>query len=107
MFEPTVEELVLAGIIEVSGIDSDTGEFRYNFTDKVGQILPEMLDRRNSTIHKKIMFFWKLGFIEVDDPRSPNPNIMLSEKAFDDDAVDDLSPEMKKDLEEIKRLFER
>ena len=107
MFEPTVEELILEGIVEVSGIDSESGEFLYSFTDKVKQALPEMLEKRLKHIHAKILFFWRLGFIDIDDPRSSNPIVMLSEKAFDDDAVNQLPEEKRLDLEQIKKLFER
>jgi hypothetical protein len=107
MFEPTVEELILEGIVEVSGIDSESGQFLYSFTDKVKQVLPEMLEKRLKNIHSKILFFWRMGFIDIDDPRSSNPVVMLSDKAFDEDAVDQLPEDKRVDLEEIKRLFER
>jgi hypothetical protein len=33
MLEPSIEELILNGVVEVSGIDPQTGEFLYNFTN--------------------------------------------------------------------------
>ena len=83
------------------------GRANYSFTDKVKQVLPEMLEKRIKVIHGKILFFWKMGFIDIDDPRNSNPTVMLSEKAFDEDAVMSLPEERRLELEHIKKLFER
>jgi hypothetical protein len=37
-----IEDLILSGALEVSGIDIDTGEMLYNFTDKLKDINPDL-----------------------------------------------------------------
>jgi hypothetical protein len=106
MLEPTIEELILSGVVEVSSVDPDTGEFLYSFTDKLHEVMPELLNRKLDFVKQEVDFFLEIGFLEVDNPKSRNPIIFLTDKAFDEDEVSTLSKNKQKSLKEIKRLFE-
>jgi hypothetical protein len=106
MIDPSIEELILNGVVEVSGIDAETGEFLYSFTSKLHEIMPDFFNDRMDFVKGEMAFFLELGFLEVNDPEADNPIIFLTDKAFDEDEVASLSENKQKSLKEIKRLFE-
>jgi hypothetical protein len=106
MLEPTIEELILSGVVEVSSVDPDSGEFLYSFTDKLHEVMPELLNRKLDFVKQEVDFFLEIGFLEVDNPKSRNPIIFLTDKAFDEEEIFALSKNKQKSLKEIKRLFE-
>jgi hypothetical protein len=107
MIEPSMEELILSGVVEVAGIDPKTGSFLYNFTPKLKEVMPELWNERLDFIHEEVMFFWQHGFLEVKEMEKRNPIIFLTEKAFDENEIDQLPEDKAETLQEIKRLFER
>jgi hypothetical protein len=106
MLEPSIEELVLSGVVEVSGIDSKSGEFVYSFTNDINDVVPEFMHKRLNFVKNEVDFFLELGFLEMNNPKSRNPILFLTDKAFDDDEVSTLSKNKQNSLNEIKRLFE-
>jgi hypothetical protein len=106
MLEPSIEELILNGVVEVSGIDPQTGEFLYNFTNKLYDVMPDYFNERLDFVRAEMAFFLELGFLEVNDPEAENPIIFLTDKAFEEDEISKLSENKKKSLKEVKRLFE-
>ncbi len=75
MIEPSMEELILSGVVEVAGVDAESGEFLYNFTPKLKELMPDLWNERLDFIHQEIMFFWENGFLDVEDMDSGNPVI--------------------------------
>jgi hypothetical protein len=106
MLEPSIEELILNGVVEVSGIDSETGEFLYSFTNRLYEVMPAFFSDRLDFVKAEMAFFLELGFVEVDDPDAENPIVFLTDKSFDEDEIGNLSPKKQRSLEQIKRLFE-
>jgi hypothetical protein len=106
MLEPSIEELILNGVVEVSGIDPQTGEFLYNFTNKLYDVMPDYFNERLDFVRTEMAFFLELGFLEVNDPEAENPIIFLTNKAFEEDEILKLSENKQKSLKEVKRLFE-
>lgn len=102
--EPTIEDLILGGIIEVAAL-SESGEMLYSFTQKAKEELPELYQMHTSMINMEIMYFWEHGFIDIFDWESPNPMIKLTEKALIKEEVDKLSQDKKDMLAEIKRIL--
>lgn len=108
MLEPTIEELILAGAIEVAGIDPETGEFLYNFTVKSAEIMPEIFHQHMEMLHDEITFFIEEGFLEVEDnDTSSGATLFLTPLAFDPSVISDLPAERQESLKEIKRMFEK
>ena len=107
MIEPSMEELILNGVAEVAGVDSETGEFLYNFTSKLREVMPDLWNERLSFIHAEIMYFWQNGFIDVEDMDTRNPSIFLTPLALDESAISELPEDKQSSFREIKRLFER
>ncbi len=85
-----VDDLILAGAIEVDGIDPITGEFLYKVTDKMELVNKDLYEAHIGVIYADTMYFWERGFLEIDDITSKNPIIALSPKCFDLKAISDL-----------------
>lgn len=105
MIEPSIEELILSGVVEVAGIDSTTGEFLYNFTHKLREVMPEMYNERLEFIQTEVMFFLELGFLDIEESEDNNPVIFLNEKSFNEYEISQLPKDKQESLREIKRIF--
>lgn len=77
-----VEELILDGSIEPFGIDNETGEFLYSFTDKLKELHPELHNNFNNHFYSSVISLWEKGFIEMD-VTEVDPKIHLTRKALD------------------------
>jgi hypothetical protein len=84
--EDKIEELILAGAVEVAGIDAKTGEFLYSFTDKIAEIDPEIARHSEMMFNQTLAFLWERGFLSINMAEE-NPLVSLTEKALDEDAV--------------------
>lgn len=98
------EHLILEGAVEVSGIDSKTGEFLYNFTDKFKDLYPELYKEAQTFFSKEMMFLWENHFVSMDITEE-NPMVNLTEKALDDAEVSKLDPDTQTTLREVIRLL--
>ena len=88
MIEPSIEDLILAGIVEVAGINSETGEFLYNFTDKLRGDLPDVYTEKLSHINKEIFYFLDIGFLDLEESGpGKSPLVFLTNLAFDEEAI--------------------
>jgi hypothetical protein len=99
-----IEELILSGALEVSGIDIDTGEMLYNFTDKLKDINPELFKDMSDYISTETMALWVDGFLDIDVTEK-NPMVRLTKKAFEESSVNKLSKEKQYTLREIIRII--
>jgi hypothetical protein len=99
-----IEELILNGALEFSGVDIDTGEMLYNFTDKLKDISPELFKDMSDYISTETMYLWSEGFLDIDVTEI-NPMVRLTPKAFDDSEINKLSKEKQLTLREIMRII--
>lgn len=103
MNEDMVDKLILEGVIEVAGIDSETSEFLYTFTPKLKDKYPLLYDELQNHISKEIMELWQFGFVSMD-VMAENPIVSLTEKAFITEEVEKLGQQLQHSLSELKRL---
>lgn len=101
----SMDYLIMTGVIEIAGIDEKTGEFLYVFTDKLQEVMPDLYAEHLNYVHSEIMYFWEHGFVDIEDFSIKNPKICLTEKAFDEDAIDQLPNDKISALLEIKRIL--
>jgi hypothetical protein len=99
-----IEELILSGALEVSGVDIDSGEMLYNFTDKLKDVSPELFKDMSDYISTETMYLWSEGFLDIDVTEI-NPMVRLTPKAFDDSEISKLSKEKQLTLREIMRII--
>lgn len=101
----SLEHLILSGAIEVSGIDNETGDFLYSFTEDAKDILPELHDDYLDYLHQEILYFWEYGFLNIDDFGKANPIISTTQLVFNEQALAKLPARRKKSLREILRIL--
>ena len=101
-----IEDLILSGALEPVGIDSETGEILYNFTDKLLDVHPVLHKEINNLFSRHIMELWQLDMVSMNIMED-NPIVTLTEKAFNQDAIKDLDEEVLHTLKELKRHIVR
>ena len=77
-----IESLILNGALEVAGIDFETGEPLYNFTDKLEDVDPILHSTISTYFSTEAMALWEHGFLEMDVTEK-NPLVRLTEKIHD------------------------
>lgn len=101
-----IEDLILEGALEIAGIDLDTGEPVYNFTDKLKDVNPELHNEMNVHFFGEMMFLWEQGFIEMDITEE-NPMVRLTLKAFDKKELEKLDKNKRYTLKEVSRIMRK
>lgn len=99
-----VDMLILSGAIEVSGIDPSNGEFLYTMSPKMAEIMPDVYEEHLTEVNRGIMALWEKGFLDVEVLQE-NPTVRLTDKAFDEEALLNMSQEDFNNLKEIKRIL--
>lgn len=101
-----IEDLILKGALEVSGIDIETGEPLYNFTHKLKDVSPELDQEIQTFFSQEMMFLWENGFVEMDITEE-NPIVKLTEKAFNNKEVLKLDKDKQYTLKDIIRQLRK
>ncbi len=101
-----VTHMILNGIVEPAGIDLETGEMLYTFTEKLAQFSPPLHKNLLNYVHREIMYLWENGFVEMD-VTSSNPTVRLTEKALDSAKISELPAEQLRNLKEIIKLSQK
>jgi hypothetical protein len=97
-----IEDLILSGAVEVAGVDPETGEMLYNFTNKLDQVHPALAREVENMFDSHVMKLWELGMVKMN-VMDKNPIVKLTPKAFDPGSIKSLDEEIAYTLKEIKR----
>lgn len=98
-----IDNLILNGAIEVAGVDPETGELLYTFTDKLKTVHPELHKESQNMINNQIMMLWEKGFVNID-LLAENPIVTPTIKAFDENEINKLSKSDAYTLKEVLRI---
>jgi hypothetical protein len=99
-----IDNLILSGALQVAGVDSETGDFLYQFTPKLKEVSPELYDEHVNHVNGELMRLWEKGLLDINIA-DENPIVRLTEKALDENELSKLSKEDRWGIEEIKRLL--
>jgi hypothetical protein len=102
--DDAIEKLILAGALEVAGIDMDTGDPVYNFTEKLIDVSPELHSEVSTYFSRETMALWQEGFLDMDITQK-NPIVRLTQKALDEIEVANLNKDKQYTLKEIIRII--
>ena len=102
--DDAIEKLILAGALEVAGIDMDTGDPVYNFTEKLIDVSPELHTEVSTYFSRETMALWQEGFLDMDITEK-NPIVRLTQKALDEIEVANLNKDKQYTLKEIIRII--
>lgn len=97
-----IEDLILSGAVEVAGIDPETGEMLYNFTDKLKDVSPILHREVNNMFSAHMSRLWELDMIDMDIT-ADNPIVRLTKKAFSPEHLSKLDEDERHTLREIRR----
>lgn len=84
-----IDALILKGLIEVNSIDPQTGEFMYQITPELVNMMPWFAEESEKMFLDHLDDLWVKGFITMDKFEE-NPEVRLTTLAFDQDSVDKL-----------------
>jgi hypothetical protein len=101
-----LESMILNGTVEPAGMDMNSGEMLYTFTEKLAQFSPPLHKRLMNYVHSEIMFLWQNGFLEID-LTDDSPTVRLTEKAFSAAHTDTLNAEQLLNLKQIIGLMSK
>ena len=99
-----IDNLILNGALEPAGIDIETGEMLYNFTEKLQEVDPVLHDEFQRYFTSEAMALWEHGFIDMDLTLD-KPVVKLTQKAFDTSEVMKLEKDNQYSLKEIIRII--
>lgn len=80
--------LILIGAIEPAGMDMDTGEMLFCFSENIETVAPGLAKSVSDKISSTVMNLWSKGFVELkynDD--SDDPLVFLTDRCNDDFAI--------------------
>jgi hypothetical protein len=98
--EDIVDNLILQGAIIPAGVDPDTGDTLYTFTDKIKSVAPAIHKALVNHFHDNVMALWQNGFLDMDVTLA-NPMVRLTAKALDYSETSKLSQDELLSLNEI------
>jgi hypothetical protein len=99
-----IDDLLISGAMQICGVDKNTGEFLYQFTPKLKEVMPDLYKEHLNHVNSEIMGLWEKGFVHMD-LLAESPIVRLSELAFNDEEILKLSREDLWALEELKRIL--
>lgn len=102
--DDAIDQLILSGALEIAGIDIETGEPMYNFTEKLIEVSPKLHEEVALYLSRETMSLWSDGFLDMDVTEK-NPIVTLTAKALDEAEVNKLSKEKQYTLREIIRVI--
>lgn len=100
-----IEKLVLAGALEFGGIDAESGEVLYNFTEKLKEISPMLYEEHRKFVNSEIMYFWEHGFLDIENLMDDEPKVRVTQKCFDKEAIASLDKDKLRSLQEIMHIL--
>jgi len=84
-----LEYLILNGYVEIAGVDPETQEFLYSFTETARSTVPGLQEQLNEEFYGLIVYLWEHGFIAMDI-ESESPRVTLMPKALSEHEVSQL-----------------
>lgn len=87
-----IDELILSGALEVYGVDSETGEFMYSFTEKLEQVAPQVYATVQNKVAQSVRSLCDKGFLYMD-PTLEDPEVTVTYKSSDPEEILSLSKE--------------
>lgn len=99
-----LDQLILDGSVEVSGLDMETGGFVYNFTPKLQENNPELFQSVMSIFYSIVLQLWERGYVDIDIDEE-DPMITLTDKGESLEGIDSLDRMQREVLKSIVKHF--
>ena len=104
--EKAIAELVEAGLL-IEHWDENLEEYVYEVTIRARDEAPELWEMHIKDLHKGLHRAWLDDFVEIDfTDHLSTDKIMLTEKCFDEDALNELNERDRKYIHMLVRAFD-
>lgn len=100
------DSLILSGAVEAAGMDLETGEMLYSFTPRLSETHPSLARAANEHFHSQMMALWVKEVISMD-VSSDSPTVRLTNKAFDETVLSQLTQMEKESLSLIMQALRK
>ena len=101
-----LDMLILKGLVEVTSIDAETGEFLYRVSPELFEMLPDLKEEGDKMFLEMLDVLWIKGFVSMDRTLL-NPIVSLTDLALDPESVGKLSYAERTALYAIMHALER
>jgi hypothetical protein len=78
--------LVMKGLVEIASVDANTGEFLYQFSPDLIEMIPNLEGEMERMFLEGLDTLWVKGFLSMDRTEE-NPIVSLTNLAFDPESV--------------------
>jgi hypothetical protein len=95
-----LEQLILDGIVEFAGLDSN-GDMLYGFSQDLKEKDPNLHRVMTELFMADVYHLWELGYVSMDATEE-NPTVRITEKALSDEELEKLPQHLKLIIEQIK-----
>lgn len=99
------DELILSGAVQPVSLGDD-GEFLYSFSENLEEINPGLHKYLQEEFTRTVMSLWELGFLTMDVTEE-DPLISVTDKAFDEAAVQELPSVLQVKLKTVMDTLRR
>jgi hypothetical protein len=99
-----IDEMILAGVVEVSGVHKDTGELLYGFSPNLNKLDPQLSNHINNLFHGTVMILWEKGFVN-GNMEDEDPIVSITEKGLDSFEIEKLNYMEKAILNNLKQYL--
>jgi hypothetical protein len=82
------ERLILMGAVEPAGMDSESGEMLFSFSEDIDTIAPGLAKLVEDKIASTVMTLWSKGFVDLKyNEDSEDPLVFVTEQCDNEVAV--------------------
>jgi hypothetical protein len=82
------ERLILMGAVEPAGMDSESGEMLFSFSEDIETIAPGLAKLVEDKIASTVMTLWSKGFVELKyNEDSDDPLVFITEQCDNEIAI--------------------
>lgn len=101
-----IEKLILAGVVEVAGLDKETGEFLYSFNPDLRNTNPELYSALSNSYSLAVLDLWTSGYVDIDLDENNEQIVLLNEKSTNPEELNKLSEQERAMMNSILRSFD-
>ena len=91
--DDTIERLLREGIIEIAGIEEETGLNTYRITQKGREFFPILEAEKQAAMNSIAFSLWSKNMINLNFDKDGNPIVALNKNSFDENKIAELNLE--------------
>jgi DNA-binding PadR family transcriptional regulator len=88
-----IEKFLRDGILEIAGIEEETGLNTYRITEKGKKIIPVLESEKQAAMNSIVFALWTKNMINLNFDKDGNPIVALNKNSFDEKKIAELHPE--------------